>query len=293
MQYLNGIIDIFKTAKLLLDGQEKNSDISDIEVSYAKNVATLRILIKEIIEHIFSQLKTRTDFIEPKNMRKYPYLHALESSLIAASIAIRVGLKADLIQTMMLATVFCEMSNLNIPPQILYKSGNLSKKELEIIHNHCIINEDFLKPIPDISDLVRRICLEHHERMDGSGYPNGIGEKDIHITSKIVAVADNYDALISDRTYRSFNHPKDAINFLREMSIIHFDNNIVRVLEGMIQPFMVGTIVELSNHSSAVVVSANNVEPMKPQLQLLTSENLIIDLVQEEDLSILGIKYMV
>jgi len=108
----------------------------------------------------------------------------------------------------------------------LLKPGRLTEEEYAVIKTHPIIGENILKSIT-LFDTERNIIRHHHERWDGKGYPDGLSGTDIPMLSRILSVADSFDAMISDRPYRKGLKIEEAIDELKRNSNLQFDKNVV------------------------------------------------------------------
>jgi PAS domain S-box-containing protein/putative nucleotidyltransferase with HDIG domain len=127
--------------------------------------------------------------------------HQRRVTRLAIAIAIEIGLSEDQIQGISLAGLIHDIGKISVPGEILSKPGAMSENELSIIRDHAKVGHDILKPI-DFPWPIARIVQQHHERMDGTGYPGGISGEDILIEARIMAVADVVEAMASHRPYR-------------------------------------------------------------------------------------------
>jgi putative nucleotidyltransferase with HDIG domain len=142
-------------------------------------------------------LSSTTEFRDP-----YTAGHQRRVAKLAIEIAKRMHLSDDLIQSIAAAAILHDIGKINIPSEILSKPGKLSDIEMKIVRTHPVTSYEILKRI-DYPWPVHTIALQHHERLNGSGYPNGLKGKDICIESRILAVADVVEAMASHRPYRS------------------------------------------------------------------------------------------
>jgi HD-GYP domain-containing protein (c-di-GMP phosphodiesterase class II) len=133
----------------------------------------------------------------------------------------------------MLATggLLHDIGKLSIPDAILKKPGALEKDEFEVIKLHPELGHRLLGELGGFPDAVRRLVLDHHERLDGSGYPNGRSAPELDLETRILAVCDVYDALISVRVYRDAWTHERAVSLLREQAGGQFDARCVHALE--------------------------------------------------------------
>jgi len=153
---------------------------------------------------------------------------------------------------------------------ILNKQDKLTDDEFDIIKMHPAYGVKILKNIPNINSDVLRIVLEHHERCDGSGYPKGLRGNRLHLFSKIVAIADIFDALTSERIHQKKILPHEAAEYLLSVSGRQLDHDLVQIFTKTIAVYPKGCQVLLSTNQVAVVIASNPLMPLRPILKVLT-----------------------
>lgn len=173
------------------------------------------------------ELRNLLDKSEQKDV--YTYKHSNRVQDYSVKIASKLGLSGEINYTIALASLFHDVGKCFIPDEILNKPSKLSDEEFNYIKMHSTYSSELLhgKFIEDISKIV----AEHHERVDGSGYPKGLKDDEICIEAKIIAVADSYDAMTSDRAYRNALTPKAAMDELKYNIGKLYDKNVVLALE--------------------------------------------------------------
>jgi putative two-component system response regulator len=156
--------------------------------------------------------------------------HIQRMSIYAAALAQRMGLPTDQVEMMAAAAQMHDIGKIGIPDSILRKPGKLDADEFEIMREHTTIGADLLKESElDMIRMAETIALMHHERWDGSGYPQGLKRTQIPIEGRIAAVADVFDALTSPRCYRvpSSFPPDEALKMILEGRGSHFDPDVL------------------------------------------------------------------
>jgi HD-GYP domain-containing protein (c-di-GMP phosphodiesterase class II) len=148
---------------------------------------------------------------------------------LAASIASAVGLPEAVVMRCRLAGWLHDLGKIAIPDRILQKPGRLDPDELRVMREHPELGYRLLEGL-GVSPVDRWI-RHHHEWWDGSGYPLGLAGEDIPLGSRIILVADAFDAMTSDRVYRAAGTPADAIAELRRRCWTQFDARVVAALE--------------------------------------------------------------
>ena len=154
--------------------------------------------------------------------------HTQRVTEMALELARIMGIEEEKLVHMRRGGLLHDIGKLGVPDSILLKPGPLTEEEWEIMRMHPQFAYNWLAPIPYLRDALE-IPYCHHEKWDGSGYPRGLKEETIPLTSRIFAVADVWDAVTSDRSYRQAWLHEEAIDYIRENSGLHFDPNVVEV----------------------------------------------------------------
>jgi putative nucleotidyltransferase with HDIG domain len=156
--------------------------------------------------------------------------HTRRVAALAVDVGERLGLSSSRLRVLATGALLHDIGKLSIPDSILSKPGPLDDDEFTEIKSHTERGRDLLSELGGFDDDVKRLVLSHHERLDGSGYPFGLGADDLDLETRILAVCDVYDALVSPRVYRAAWSQHDAIELLRRESGVHFDERCVNAL---------------------------------------------------------------
>jgi len=175
---------------------------------------------QSLIESIYAFAKT----IKLKD--QYTGEHVENTIFFATEIARKLGLPKKKVEHIRQAARLHDLGKIGISDRILLKKSKLTKSEFDEIKGHTQIGADILRPLHFFHDIIPAI-LHHHERWDGEGYPHGLSQEEIPIGARIVALADVYQALISDRPYREAFSKTRAIKLIRQGSGTQFDPKIV------------------------------------------------------------------
>jgi HD-GYP domain-containing protein (c-di-GMP phosphodiesterase class II) len=158
-------------------------------------------------------------------------LHTRRVALCAVRIGEELGLSPARLRELALGGLLHDIGKLAVPTEILRKPAKLTDEEFAAIRRHPQAGADLLDALGGFSDDVRRLVLDHHERLDGRGYPRGLTAGDLDLETRIMAVSDVYDALVSDRVYRAAWTPERALDLLRDGVGTEFDADCVAALE--------------------------------------------------------------
>lgn len=148
------------------------------------------------------------------------YMHSLNVAMYAGTFGLLYGMEYERVSKLIAAALLHDIGKTRIPEDILNKPGRLSEEEFAEIKKHPQYGYDMLKDMVNISPLVRVSILEHHENYDGSGYPRGLVDKEMHIFSKIIHICDVYDAMLSKRCYKDAINPWEVIDFITTHRIL-------------------------------------------------------------------------
>jgi putative two-component system response regulator len=156
--------------------------------------------------------------------------HSLRTARLSAVLSRSLGWSEIAARQIERAAVFHDIGKTLLPPALLAKPDPLTPEELELIRQHTTWGASLLSSLEQVPALAREIALHHHERWDGTGYPHGLAGLDIPEPARIVAVADAYDALTGDRSYREPIAPEAALELLCPDSGAQFDSAVLDVL---------------------------------------------------------------
>ncbi len=178
--------------------------------------------------------------------------HSQRVAFYAKKIAESLKIKDNLIKQIHVAGLLHDIGKISIPDNILMKSSKLTEIEYEMIKYHAILSYELVNQFRSLEDLksIAKIVRQHHEKCDGSGYPDGLKCKDITLGARILAVADVFDALTTARPYREAFLPQDAIQIMKS-EVEHFDNNI----------FNNSIDILLNNFEDAIIIGQSSIIP--------------------------------
>jgi HD-GYP domain-containing protein (c-di-GMP phosphodiesterase class II) len=182
-----------------------------------------------------------------------------------------------------------DVGKLALPAKLTQKPGPLTAEEWELMRSHPRLGLELLRG-DDFSPLVKAIVLRHHERWDGSGYPDGKTGTDIHEMARIAAVADVYDAVTSERPYATAKPAREGVRVILEGSGTLFDPDVVNVFAALVTPFPPGEELELADGRRAVVVSVPTEALDRPLVRVIDGPDAPyeIDLTTQPSLRVAG-----
>jgi len=239
----------------------KNSGQADIE---AGNNA-----VAGIVESVSRNSNALLAISKLRTKDDYTFSHCVNVATEAVIFAKHLGYDGSTLQTIGLAGFFHDLGKMEIPLEILNSPRRLTAEEFSVMRRHPTIGYNHLKKIPGLSELVIQGSLEHHERVNGTGYPDGKKGHEISLAGKILAVVDVYDALSSRRVYKDPIAPHATLGLLYGMRGADFVPELVDRFIQCIGVYPPGSFVRLNNDYLAVVSQVDPEAPLRPQLMLI------------------------
>ena len=219
-----------------------------------------------------------------RRVRRYDdltYIHSLNVAILCHEFANWMHMPEEEQDILTLAGLLHDVGKMGIPGKIIKKAGLLTDEEYELIKQHPQKGYDFLKKHP-LDERIMNAALMHHERCDGSGYPQGLKADEIDDFAKIVAIADYYDALTSARVYREPHCPFEVFRMLQQERD-KFDSTYLAVFMEGVASFYIGCEVVLSNQKRARMVDTNPTDQSNPIVKM---DGLIVNLAMAPDVDV-------
>jgi putative two-component system response regulator len=222
--------ELLARVRSLLKVKAYNDHISnykrELETEVAKRTQELNAALVMIEETAVETIHRLAAAAECRD--QYTGSHILRMSRYAEAIARKMGLDSGFVKSLLYAASMHDIGKIGIPDKILMKPGKLDAKEWEVMQQHTVIGAKLLNGSKqDYMKLAEEIALTHHEKWDGSGYPQGLKGEHIPISGRIVAVADVFDALISERPYKPALSLRESFTIIRNERGTHFDPDII------------------------------------------------------------------
>lgn len=261
----------------------------DARMGKAVPVGQAADLVEEISSSVMRHPDALINLARLKNSDDYTYMHSVAVCALMIALARQMQLAEDEVREAGIAGLLHDIGKMAIPNEILDKPGRLSDEEFEIIKSHPVEGHALLVNSAGISERTLDVCLHHHEKINGQGYPHGLSGDKISLFARMGAVCDVYDAVSSQRVYKEPWQPTEA---LRKMAAWdgHFDRQIFEAFVKSLGIYPVGSLVSLNNGILAVVVEQNREALLTPKVKTVfsTLEKTevacqLIDLSKEKD----------
>ncbi len=230
-----------------------------------------------VVDKILEDIETNDDAIgilsDIYMYDSYIFTHSLNVTIYTLRLAMKMGYNKQELQAIGLGAILHDVGKLNIPSEILQKPTGLTEAEFTTIKKHPEDGFLLLKDMPNLSLLTAHCAYQHHERLNGSGYPRGIKEEAIHPYAKLLAIADVFDATTSNRVYRNAMLPHEAMEILFSGAGTLYDFQAVEVFSRVIAMYPNGMTLTLNDGRQGVVVRQNGEMTTRPVIRILTDHN--------------------
>lgn len=268
--------DTVEEFKKLFSGWEAGTKI---------DITKVRGIILPLVDEILDNRSIIFKLNSYSNPKDYLFHHCIATGLISATIAQKLGYERGFVLQMAIAGTLADCGMAKIPYRIREKKGALTEAEYFEIRKHPFYSFQMIKDLPAIKEEMKLAIYQHHERLDGSGYVEGIKLGKISTFSQIIAIADTFHAMTSERLYRSKESPFKVIEMIKESEFGKFDIKVVQTLIELVAGLPIGTQIELSNLEHGEIMFINRYAPTRPLIKLLNTGE-IIDLSKQRSLYI-------
>lgn len=231
-----------------------------------------RTVVQHLVNEILNNSNAMVNIVDMKVFDDYTFYHSVNVAILSLLVGVSMGLTQSELYRLGLGALLHDIGKVFVGQKIVDKPGQLTKEEMAKMQKHPTLGYEFLRDHSDLPVTAYVGALQHHERYDGSGYPAGLKGDEISKFARIIAVADVYDALNSDRPYRRAILPSNAMEYIMGGSGTYFDPRCVEVFTRKVAAFPLGTIVSLSNGMRAIVVDNFSDCCMRPSVRLLSGE---------------------
>lgn len=250
-------------------------------------------VVNTIVDEISAQRNLMINFSDLRLKNDYQFAHAVNVCVLSIALGISLQFNELQLRNLGVGALLHDIGMVKIPEKIIRKPGKLTKAEYAEVQKHPWLGFNILRATEGINILSAHAALQHHERLDGKGYPRGLYGQEIHDFGQIVAVADVYDAMTHDQVYRAALPVYEVISILRSASPACFAPHLINRFIDSIAVYPLGTLVALNNKAVGIVVDVNLQEKAKPIVRIIVddtgrivAENREVDLTRDSRLFI-------
>lgn len=220
--------------------------------------------VAAVISEILKTPDVQVSLNDIASADEYTYTHSVSTMVYALMIARKLNYPEQRMTLLGMGTLLHDIGKMLIDKEIMFKEGQLTQQEYEYVKMHSLYGYQTMRRIASVPEQVRLIAYMHHERLDGSGYPQGLHGDELSEYVRIVSIADVYDALTTDRCYRKKWPANKAMDFLLERSGKEFDTELVALFTQQLAVYPNGSMVRLSNQFLGIVADQNRSMPLRP-----------------------------
>ncbi|MGL5677211.1 MAG: HD-GYP domain-containing protein [Cellulosilyticaceae bacterium] len=237
---------------------ETKNKLGDLLESFKHSKVVDPGKLQEIKGSFYSELSHNNTIMGCVNIVKkvdeYTHTHCMNVGMLAVLIGKWLHLSEEQLSDLFLAGALHDAGKYKVTPSVINKRGSLTNEEYNVVKKHVIYGYELIKDIKDISEEVKHGVLGHHERIDGTGYPRELAGDEIHLFGKIIAIADTYDAMISERVYKKRQTPFEVMEAMEKEGLDKLDTKILLTFLHSIADYYTGVFVKLNTGAVGEVI---------------------------------------
>ncbi|MGK0465912.1 HD-GYP domain-containing protein [Clostridium sp.] len=279
-----GVFYVYVEDSRLDDISIEDEKLSDLKATTMKNMCTIMKnvtlgdvkgtkdslkVVEQLVNYIIELGDVNKSLYDIQTYDNYTYLHCIDTGIMSIFLGISMNLKESELKQLSIAAILHDIGKTKINNDIITKPGKLTVNEFEEIKKHPIYGKNMLEKNFFISSEVLKAVEQHHERVDGCGYPYGLAKHQISKFAKIICVCDVYDAISNDRSYREKFNPIDAYELILAGCGNAFDEEVVKNFKHTFSVFPLGVCLRLSNGVEGYVIKQNKNFPDRPVVRVL------------------------
>lgn len=263
------------------------SMFQEARMGKAVDIGGAQQLVEDISDSVSRNPGALISLARLKTVDDYTYMHSVAVCAMMVGLAKQLGLDEAQTRSAGMAGLMHDLGKALMPMEVLNKPGKLSPAEFNVIKTHPSEGHRLLLTGDKVDPLILDVCLHHHEKTDGSGYPKGLKADEISLFAKMGAVCDVYDAITSNRPYKAGWDPAESLRKMAEWANGHFDGKVFQAFVKSLGIYPIGSLVKLTSGRLGVVVEQTSKSLTTPSVKVFfsTKSNLrippeVIDLSQ-------------
>ena len=241
----------------------------DVRFGRSINTRESRVLVEEMVDMVAASPATALWLTNLQSKHEYTANHCLNTCIFAIAFGVHLGLEKDALSELGFGALLHDVGKMRTPLSILDKPGVLTEDEFDIIKKHTVDGYNILRKHKDVPQIALDIVQLHHERIGGQGYPVGLRGDEIPRHVRIVAIADVYDDVTSNRIYHEGIPGHAGLNMMFHWAPRDFGEDLMQEFIRCVGIYPIGSLVELNTGALGIVMSTNTASRLKPVVMLL------------------------
>ncbi|WP_421238886.1 HD-GYP domain-containing protein [Aeromonas enteropelogenes] len=233
------------------------------------DITPLAEVAEEMVDTMFTHGDAMLCLARIRAKDAYLMEHSMNVAILLANFGRYLGLERSVLKELTLGGLLHDVGKIMTPDEVLHKPGKLTDEEFAIMRQHVVHSYGILKNTKGITATMLEVAANHHERLDGSGYPRKLKGDQLSLHTRMSCIVDVYDAITADRVYKTGMQPTQAFRILLKGINQHFDAELVTKFIKCMGVYPVGTLVMLSNQRLAIVMQRNEQQPLKPVVKVI------------------------
>lgn len=262
--------EIVKAKEIKDEAKKTIQNIMD-DIRFGRQIETEKVehIVDKMIDSIFRNQDALVSLGRIKKKDEYTYMHSVSVGVLMISFGKHLGFDTSLLKEIGIGAMLHDIGKMMVPEAVLTKEEKLTDDEFAVMRKHAEYGRELMEKSHGMTDNAINIAAQHHERIDGTGYPQGLKGEEISYYSKAAAIADVYDAMTSQRCYQEKYMPTVVLKKLYEWSGSHYDRYLVQQFIRCVGIYPVGTLVRLESGLVGIIIKHGEKNLLHPVVRIV------------------------
>ena len=255
---------------------------NDIRLGKQIELSGVDEVVENMMESVYRNQDALLNLINIRKKHEYTFMHSVNVSVIMIAMAKTMNLEQNLVRDFGTGALMHDIGKSMISDVLINMARKFSSTEYKAMQKHVTFSKEILESIPGISAEIIDTAYEHHERMDGSGYPRGIKGDETSLGGRLAAIIDVYDALTTERSYSAPVDPRDAIREIFNLKGSKFDEELIHQFIKTIGIYPIGSVVTLESGLVGVVIESGRDSILQPVVRVFYDKRKGIHIIPRD-----------